>query len=568
MRDIETNPDYLVVDLFCGAGGVTIGFDKTNGVAKVIAAVNHDPLAIESHWINHPDVLHFEEDIRTLNLEPLIECVRKWKRKYPNARLILWASLECTNFSKAKGGQPRDADSRTLADHLHRYIDALCPHMVMIENVVEFMSWGPLDEKGKPISKKCGMDFIRWCREMREHGYVDEWRELNSADFGARTSRNRLFGIFARSMDEIAWPEPTHAKKPKNGNLFESLKPWEPCRPCLDLDDKGTSIFTPGKIKSEKTFERVLAGCIKFVAGAGYKEFISKYYTGNDWNRNHSLDEPASVIPTNNRMALVQPDFLLKYNSTDAKTGEHRNASVESPAPALTVQQRIALSSVEFLSKYHGNGANAHNVDGPCPTLDTGDRVAKVSAEWLDRQFGNGSMCQSMEIPAGTLTTIPKLNVVQVEPFITDTNFNNIGQKIDQPLGTITANRKWHYLMNPQWFGHGSDIEKPCFTLIARMDKAPPYLVLTEEGHVAIEVYDTDMLAVKKLKHFMSMYGIADIKMRMLKVSELKKIQGFPEDYMLKGNQSQQKKFIGNSVVPDVVTHWTLALQSRLKIAA
>lgn len=160
------------------------------------------------------------------------------------------------------------------------------------------------------------------------------------------------------------------------------------------------------------------------------------------------------------------------------------------------------------------------------------------------------------------------MSLVHAEPFISDTNFNNTGQPIEQPLGVITANRKWHYLMNPQFFNTGGDIENPCFTLIARMDKKPPYLVVTETGIVAIEVYATDSVAVRKLKYFMALYGIVDIKMRMLKVKELKKIQGFPEDYILEGNQTDQKKFIGNSVVPLVVKCWTEALSSNLKLAA
>jgi DNA (cytosine-5)-methyltransferase 1 len=145
---MTNEPLFLIVDLFCGAGGTTTGFVQAQldgrGIAKVIACVNHDPKAIKSHWRNHPDVKHFEEDIRTLELTELIALVKHYRDKYPNAYLILWASLECTNFSKAKGGQPRDADSRTLADHLDRYIVALDPDYIQIENVVEFMSWGHL----------------------------------------------------------------------------------------------------------------------------------------------------------------------------------------------------------------------------------------------------------------------------------------------------------------------------------------------------------------------------------------------------------------------------------------
>ncbi|HRG77840.1 MAG TPA: DNA cytosine methyltransferase, partial [Leptospiraceae bacterium] len=149
------------VDLFCGAGGVTSGIENAmhsgKKIAEVIACVNHDPLAIESHYSNHPNAVHYTEDIRTLNIEPLIELVNEHRYDY----ICLWASLECTNFSKAKGGLPRDADSRTLANDLLRYIDGIDPDYIFIENVEEFMSWGPLNEHGKPISKLEGQDYIQ-----------------------------------------------------------------------------------------------------------------------------------------------------------------------------------------------------------------------------------------------------------------------------------------------------------------------------------------------------------------------------------------------------------------------
>lgn len=138
----------LYIDLFCGAGGTSTGVENARHdgrqCAKVIGCVNHDANAIASHAANHPDALHFTEDIRTLELSPLIAHLAEMKRQYPDAFVVLWASLECTNFSKAKGGQPRDADSRTLAEHLFRYIEAINPDYIQIENVEEFMSWGDL----------------------------------------------------------------------------------------------------------------------------------------------------------------------------------------------------------------------------------------------------------------------------------------------------------------------------------------------------------------------------------------------------------------------------------------
>lgn len=151
------NLQLLYIDLFCGAGGTSTGVELAKHddkqCAKVIACVNHDKNAIASHAANHPDALHFTEDIRTLELAPLTAHLEKYRTMYPDALVVLWASLECTNFSKAKGGQPRDADSRTLAEHLFRYIEAINPDYIQIENVEEFMSWGDLDKNGKPISK-------------------------------------------------------------------------------------------------------------------------------------------------------------------------------------------------------------------------------------------------------------------------------------------------------------------------------------------------------------------------------------------------------------------------------
>lgn len=220
----------LYIDLFCGAGGTSTGVNlaRVDGqdCARVIACVNHDEKAIASHASNHPDAMHFTEDIRTLELSPLVDHLNKCRMMNPDAFVVLWASLECTNFSKAKGGQPRDADSRTLAEHLFRYIEAIAPDYIQIENVEEFMSWGDVGANGKPISMDKGKAYCRWIRNVKKYGYNFEHRILNAADFGAYTSRKRFFGIFAKDGLPISFPEPTHAKKPEIG-LFGSLKKWK-----------------------------------------------------------------------------------------------------------------------------------------------------------------------------------------------------------------------------------------------------------------------------------------------------------------------------------------------------
>ena len=197
----------LYIDLFCGAGGTSTGVNaaRLDGekCADVIACVNHDANAIASHASNHPEALHFTEDIRTLELSPLVAHTAVKRAENPDAFVVLWASLECTNFSKAKGGMRRDADSRTLAEHLFRYIEAINPDYIQIENVEEFMSWGDMDENGKPLSMDRGRLYRRWVNNVKKYGYRFEYRILNSADYGAYTSRKRFFGIFAK---KTVWP--------------------------------------------------------------------------------------------------------------------------------------------------------------------------------------------------------------------------------------------------------------------------------------------------------------------------------------------------------------------------
>ena len=555
LSDIE----LFVIDLFCGAGGLSEGVEEArldgNRCAKVVCCVNHDKNAILSHDANIPDALHFIEDIRTLELSPISTIVERIRQLYPDAMIMLHASLECTNFSKAKGGQPRDADSRTLAEHLFRYIDVIDPDYIQIENVEEFMSWGDMDEKGKPISMDKGRLYQKWVRNVKKYGYNFEHRILNAADFGAYTTRKRFFGIFAKKSLPIVFPEPTHCKGGRQ-DMFSKLEKWKPVKEVLDFSDEGTTIFRE-KPLAEKTLERIYAGLIKFVAG-GKDAFLVKYNSMSRTGKYNApgIDEPCPVVATQGRLGVAQVCFLSKQFSGHP---ESKNVSVEEPAGAITCKDHHV-----FVSAYYGNGHN-HSVDLPVPTVTTKDRFALVESSFLDMQYGNG-IPMSINVPAGTVTTNPKFNIVTCKPWIMNTAFSNIGSSIDEPSQTITANRKWHYLMNPQFNSAGGSVDNPCFTLIARMDKMPPYLVTTESGQVAIEIYETDSPMTRKIKEFMAMYGIVDIKMRMLRISELKRIMGFPENYVLVGTQADQKKFIGNAVEVTQAKKNTEALCKRLRV--
>lgn len=538
LSDIE----LFVIDLFCGAGGLSEGVEEArlngNRCAKVVCCVNHDKNAILSHDANIPDALHFIEDIRTLELSPINTIVERIRELYPDSMIMLHASLECTNFSKAKGGQPRDADSRTLAEHLFRYIDVIAPDYIQIENVEEFMSWGDMDENGKPISMDKGRLYQKWVRNVKKYGYNFEHRILNAADFGAYTTRKRFFGIFAKKSLPIVFSEPTHCKGGRQ-DMFSRLEKWKPVKDVLDFSDEGTTIFRE-KPLAEKTLERIYAGLIKFVAG-GKDAFLVKYNSMNRTGKYNApgIDEPCPVVATQNRLGVAQVCFLSKQFSGHP---ESKNVSVEEPAGTITCRDHHA-----FVSAHYGNGFN-RSVDEPSATVTTKDRLSLVTPRFIANEYSGGGQHTSIDNICPAILTNPKQKLITCKPWIMNTSFSNIGSNIEEPAQTITANRKWHYLMNPQFNSAGGSVDNPCFTLIARMDKMPPYLVATESGQVAIEIYDNDSPMTVKIKEFMSLYGIVDIKMRMLRIPELKRIMGFPEDYVLVGTQADQKKFIGNAV--------------------
>ena len=514
----------LYIDLFCGAGGVTSGVEAARlggeKCAKVVACVNHDANAIASHKANHPDALHFTEDIRTLDIAPLAAHLDKCRQQFPGAKVVLWASLECTNFSKAKGGLPRDADSRTLAEHLFRYIEILNPDYIQIENVEEFMSWGDMDQNGKPISRDKGRSYMRWVNRVRSYGYYFDHRILNAADFGAYTIRKRFFAIFGKKGLPIVFPTPTHAKSETAfaslyfGNMFPNeYLPWKKVRDVLDLEDEGQSIFTRPKPLCEKTLKRIYAGLIKFVAH-GKDNFLMKYNSMNQRGEYVApgTDEPSPTVAVQNRLGFAKVQFLSKHFSGDPGS---KNTSVEQPAGTLTCK-----CNQSFVTAFYGNGFN-RSIEEPAPTQTAKDRFAMVTTtQFYQNEYGAGGKLSGLDKPNPTVMPTPKQKLVSVK----------------------------QYLANPFSFkSDGGSIDQPCFTLIARMDKMPPYLVTTKEG-IGIAIFEDDSPMTVKIKEFMALYNITDIRMRMLKVIELKRIMGFPSDYILIGTQSEQKKYIGNAV--------------------
>ena len=525
--------ELLYIDLFCGAGGTSTGVERAtyngNKCARVIACVNHDANAIASHAANHPNAIHYTEDIRTLDLTELSAHTAKERRQNPNALVVLWASLECTNFSNAKGGQPRDADSRTLAEHLFRYIETLNPDYIQIENVREFMYWGDLDEQGHPVSRDKGRLYLKWINKVCKYGYDFNHRILNSANYGAYTSRERFFGIFAKKGLPIVFPEPTHCKNGLN-DIFGHLEKWKPVREVLDLEDCGRSIFGRNKNLSEATLSRIYAGLLKFCK-TEQNTFLVKY---NSMNKDGhytapSIDEPCPTVACQNRLGIATAHFLSKQFSSDPSS---LASSIDAPAGTITCIDHHALIT------YHGNDKKPRSIDQPAPTITTHDDCALVSVnQFLDNQYGNGKPT-GINIPCGTIVGNPK-----------------------QQLVTVKGDGK--FLFNPQFGSQGSPLDKPCFTLIARMDKRPPSIVTTRHGD-PIALLDEDTPMTRKIKEFMIAHAITDIYMRMLNVNELKRIMGFGDTYTLIGTQAEQKKYIGNAVEVHMASALCQALYQKI----
>lgn len=573
----------ITIDSFCGFGGTTEGFHraKINGTYVVFVAIgiNHDLKAIKNHLRNHMETHHFVEDFRTLDPHKLIAIIERIRRENPGAKLHFHMSAECTYHSKAKGGQSRDADSRSLSEHIYKYIEVLRPDIITVENVVEFLDWGPLeikvktDRKGRelycpldikknkkrktveigpvwiPVKERKGEYYQLWKETVESYGYHYDYRKLNAADYGAFTSRTRYFGIFSLNPKHIAWPVKTHAKNGEGG-----LKRWNAVKNVLDLTDEGISIFDRNKDLVEATLERIYAGLLKFVS-KGENAFIHASNGGMPTAKVSSINAPSRTITTADNKRLVDCKFIQTYYG---KGG--RGTSLDAPCPTIRTKDTCALVDAKFLYSYNYKD-RSRSIDQPCPSLLTKDRYALANVHFIDQQYGK-SKPVSIEQPVGSFTTNPKYNLVSTEGrWLMDTNYNNVGSKLEDPSPVITANRKYHYLVNPQFNSAGSSVERPCFTLIARMDKRPPGMVTTRSdfdnlpsfiqmhGDTLVYcIYDTDSEILKRIKEFMAEHGITDILMRMLRIDELLRIMGFGDHYVVQGTQAEKKKFIGNAV--------------------
>lgn len=348
----------FVIDLFCGAGGTSTAIAKSGTNIEVVACINHDENAILSHSENHPGCVHYIEDIRTIDIQPIMELVGRLRDSYPTCKIAIWASLECTNFSRAKCG-PKEADSRSLAEDMFRYLDAIQPDFFWVENVEEFRSWGPLDAEGNPDKLRLGEYYEAWCNKLTTTYFHETMYEdvLMSSNFGGRTIRKRLFLQFSKNKDEIGIPVQTHSK---DGSVGDN---WLPVRDVLDLNNSGNSIFTRKKRLVEKTHKNIYKGLMKYGPKQG-TQFGYTYY-GNSGLVN--VKDPCPTLTTKDRVAMVNVAPIC----LNQQFGNAVLKYLDEPFGALTTRPKgdlISVKSVSFMINPQ-YGGSTRSIDEPAATV-------------------------------------------------------------------------------------------------------------------------------------------------------------------------------------------------------
>lgn len=449
---LDFRDDELIVDNFAGGGGASVGIQMALG-RDVDIAINHDPQALAMHAINHPNAQHLCENVWDVDIEKVIA---------GRPVGLAWFSPDCKHFSKAKGGKPVEKKIRGLAWVALKWAGAVRPRVIFLENVEEFQTWGPVVD-GKPCKRRKGMTFKRWVTQLRNLGYVVEWREMKACDYGAPTIRKRLFVIARRDGLPIVWPEPTHAA---GGDLF--TQPYRTAAECIDWSLPCASIFLSreegravgvNRPLADATMRRIARGIKRYVLDAA-KPFIVPIAHYNGSVTTHSIDNPLNTVTANPKggsMALVTP---MLTNLTHQ--GSDRNESVEEPFRTVTGAKRGEKALVSaFLNRVaHGErdkkgkkrGKGEHSVEEALPTVLGTQEFALVSP--ILAGVG-GRMGQSAErtadAPMQTITA--KGDTALVIPTLIQTGYGEReGQQprvpgLDKPLGTPVAGGVKHALV-------------------------------------------------------------------------------------------------------------------------
>ncbi len=548
----------LIVDGFAGGGGASLGIKLATGRSPDIA-VNHDAASIRMHEANHPETLHVLEDIWKARLRELV-----------GGRPVglLWLSPDCKHFSRAKGAKPVSKHIRSLAWVACRWAKQVRPAVIILENVREFEDWGPLlpqweckscewrgtegqttlarsrrrcpacdsvridpTMRSVPDPGKKGWTFRRFVGRLRALGYNVQWKTLNAADYGAPTHRRRLFLVARCDGLPITWPDATHTSPEKAGaDLFGETKPWRTAAECIDWSIPCPSIFERKKELAPATLRRIALGFKRYVL-ENPRPYIVRCAHGANGRWGDGTQNPDVPLPTitgSNDCAVVGVTVAPVTHK-----GERRCPSVEEPLATITTAKRGEQMVVTAHVSRQFGGSVGSDLECPLPTTTAGGggKSALVAA-FMAKHFG-GVVGVNIDTPLPTTTAIATQNQIVAANLVHLNHGAKQWSGCDEPLRTqTTANHAaLVYAFLVRYFGTaiGQHCTEPLFTVTGK----------DRFGLIVVEIRGEP-------------YVVVDIGMRMLRPRELARAQGFPEQYVLTGNKTEQVGRIGNSVCPQV----------------
>lgn len=415
----------LIVDNFAGGGGASTGIEMATGYSVDIA-INHDPEAIKMHKANHPNTKHYCENVWAV--DPVKAC-----NGHPVA--LAWFSPDCKHFSKAKGGKPKDKFIRGLAWVACRWAGLVRPRVIMLENVEEFKTWGPLGRRHHPIKAKQGETFQKFVQQLTDLGYEVQFRELIAADYGAPTMRKRFFMIARCDGKPIVWPEPTHAPADSEEVKAGLKKPYVGAYTQLDFSLPCPSIFdTSEEIKekygiravrplAQKTMDRIARGFIKFVLN-NPKPFIIQCNHGGE-RRPNDIREPMPTITGKHGYGIVEPT-LAPYMGTN--TTNHPGGNCKDPIHTITTGNQQCLISPTLIQM--NNHCDGRDIKEPIPTITAGDGHFGEVRAFLIKYYGQGTG-QNIKEPLDTVTSRDRFGLVTIEGV--DYQIVDIGLRMLEP---------------------------------------------------------------------------------------------------------------------------------------
>lgn len=535
--------DEIIVDNFAGGGGASTGIELAAG-RPVSIAINHDINAILMHKTNHPFTEHYQASV--WDVDPVEVCQGR-----PVG--LAWFSPDCKHFSKAKGKALVDRKIRGLAWIVLRWAAKVRPRVIMLENVEEFQTWGPV-RRGKPIKSKAGVTFRKWLSQLTELGYKVEYRELVAADFGAPTSRKRFVLIARCDGLPIRWPERTHAPKDHPDVLSGKYKPWRSAAEIIDWSLPTYSVFESKEEIKEKygvnairpladnTMRRIIRGVDKFTIKSGKPFIVPTGYGERKGQapRVHDLNEPLPTVVSTVKANLCEPKlspFIVTNNTGNAPH------DVKDPLPTVTTGDRCILAA-PCLIQYHSEQSEkvrGQGLDDPLMTVDGANRYGLATAQ-LTEWYGNAREGIDLSDPLSTVTTKDReaLTLAHIAEF----KGQDKGQAADAPLRTITAGDGEFGVVTATVVRYREGTDLGYWPKIREL----------LNRYCGYELKEDEILL---LRIFGCYYFIYDIGLRMLIPRELYSAQGFPEDYVIDRDylgreykRNQQVARCGNAVCP------------------